>query len=139
MGGSNPYIPEVQANLPTEPYKVVFLLEDSGKEVEVQADPAAFPYGHDGLPGSLLDIALGAGVDVDHACGGVCACSTCHVHVESGLESCNESSDDEEDMLDNAPGLSDTSRLACQTVPDGSAPVLVRIPSWNRNLVSEEH
>ena len=59
-----------------------------GKTVEV--DPEKFPYGHDGLPGSILDIATGNHMGLDHACGGVCACSTCHVIVHEGLESCNE-------------------------------------------------
>ena len=54
---------------------------------------------------SILDIAEGAGVDLDHSCGGVCACSTCHVYVREGLESCNPASDDEDDQLDNARGV----------------------------------
>ena len=74
-----------------------------GKTVEV--DPAKFPYGHDGLPGSILDIATGFHMGLDHACGGVCACSTCHVIVHEGLESCNEPNDAELDQLDEAPGL----------------------------------
>ena len=84
-------------------------------------------------------VALGAGIEIDHACGGVCACSTCHVQVDGGLETCNEANDAEEDQLDLAPGLTETSRLACQCVPDGSAPLRVVIPAWNRNLVSEGH
>src|SRR5881628_4081513 len=63
---------------------------------------------------SLLDIALGAGVDLEHACGGVCACSTCHVIVKAGLESCNEGTDDEFDQLDEAPAITLQSRLGCQ-------------------------
>jgi 2Fe-2S ferredoxin len=47
--------------------------------------------------------------------------------------------DDEEDQLDNARGLKPTSRLACQAVPDGSKDVVVEIPTWNRNLVAEDH
>ena len=50
-----------------------------------------------------------------------------------------EASDDEEDQLDNAPGLEPTSRLSCQCVPDGSSDVVVEVPDWNRNLVREEH
>jgi len=42
-------------------------------------------------------------------------------------------------MLDLAPGLSDSSRLACQCVPDGSKPVIAVVPDWNRNTVSEDH
>ncbi len=90
-------------------------------------------------PGSILDVALGQGIEIDHACGGVCACSTCHVIVRTGLESCNEATEDEEDMLDNAPGLEPDSRLGCQCVPDGTVDVVVEIPDWNRNLVREDH
>ena len=92
-----------------------------------------------GLPGSVLDIAKGHDIELDHACGGVCACSTCHVIVREGFETSNEATEDEEDQLDNAPGLEPHSRLACQCVPDGSRDVVVEIPDWNRNHVSEEH
>ncbi len=110
-------------------------IQPMGETIEV--DPAAVPYGRDGLPGSILDIALASGIDIDHACGGVCACSTCHVIVRSGIESCNEASEDEEDQLDNAPGLEEFSRLACQCVPSGDVPVVIEVPDWNRNLVKE--
>ena len=137
MGGINPYIEQVRADLPQEKYQITFVIE--GKETTVEVDPSALPYTDEGLPGSVLDIACGHGLEIDHACGGVCACSTCHVHVEAGSETCNASSDDEEDMLDLAPGLSDVSRLACQCIPNGKAAVKVVVPGWNRNLVSEEH
>ncbi len=135
MGGSNPYIEEEEIPLPTRPYRITF--EPGGHVVEV--DPAKLPLGRDGKPGSILDIALGNDLDVDHACGGVCACSTCHVIVRKGFESLNEASEEEEDQLDNAPGLETTSRLSCQAVPDGSCDLVVEIPEWNRNLVREEH
>ncbi|MHC4262366.1 MAG: 2Fe-2S iron-sulfur cluster-binding protein [Planctomycetota bacterium] len=135
MGGSNPFIAESKVPLPSKPYRVTFM----PMNVQVEVDPAALPYTRDGLPGSLLEIALGHDVDIDHACGGVCACSTCHVIVREGRDSCNEASEDEEDQLDHAPGLELDSRLACQCVPDGSRDVVVEIPDWNRNLVREEH
>ena len=135
MGGTNPFITKSEVPLPSKPYRVTFL----PMKVEVEVDPSQLPYSRDGLPGSLLEIGLGHGVDIDHACGGVCACSTCHVIVREGLESCNESSDDEEDQLDHAPGLEANSRLACQCVPDGSTDIVVEVPTWNRNLVREEH
>jgi 2Fe-2S ferredoxin len=107
----------------------------SGRVVEVDADaPSA---GHDGEPGSLLRIALAHGVAVDHACGGVCACSTCHVIVREGGDSIPPASDEEEDQLDNARGLTLNSRLSCQAVPDGSRDLVVEIPEWNRNLAQE--
>ncbi len=106
----------------------------------MEVDPAKFPYGHDGLPGSILDIATGHHMGLDHACGGVCACSTCHVIVHAGLESCNEASDAEFDQLDEAPGLEAKSRLGCQCVPDGTSDIVVEIPAWNRNFAKEaEH
>ena len=122
---------------PSKPYQVTFRGEGLEKVVEV--DPARIPYGHNGEPGSLLDIALGVGIQLDHACGGVCACSTCHVVVKRGLGSCNEAEDEELDQLDHAPDLKPDSRLACQTVPDGSSDLEVRIPLWNRNLIKEAH
>ena len=133
MGGSNPYTEEVEAELPKQKYKVTFLPMNT----EVEVDPAALPYGRDGLPGSILDIALAHDIEIDHACGGVVACSTCHVHVKEGLETCQEASEDEEDMLDTAPGLELTSRLSCQAVPNGTCNVVVEIPDWNRNYAKE--
>jgi 2Fe-2S ferredoxin len=61
------------------------------------------------------------------------------VIVKKGLDSCSESTEDEEDMLDMAPGLTPCSRLGCQTVPDGSEDLVVEIPDWNRNLAKEPH
>src|SRR5688572_33353266 len=131
MGGANPYIQKPDVELPVKPYKVTFV----NRGVTVTVDPEKLPYGHEGLPGSILDIALGAGVDLDHACGGVVACSTCHVVVKKGLETCNESNEDEEDQLDNAPALTPQSRLGCQCVPNGTSDVEIEIPEWNRNAV----
>lgn len=133
MGGSNPYIKTSSAIKPKAKYTITFLPEN--KVVEV--DPENMPTSATGLPGSILDIALASGIDIDHACGGVCACSTCHVIVKEGLGSCPESSDDEEDQLDKAPGVTAKSRLSCQTVPDGSRNLIVDVPNWNRNLVRE--
>lgn len=133
MGGTNPYIEPVEVRPPSKKFRVTFLPE--GKTFEV--DPENIPYFRTGLPGSVLDIAFGAGVDIDHACGGVCACSTCHVVVREGLESCSEATDDEMDMLDEARGVELNSRLACQCVPDGTCDLIVEIPAWNRNLVKE--
>lgn len=63
---------------------------------------------------NLLDAALDNNVQIDHNCGGNCACSTCHVIIEQGIESLDEKSEDEEDMLDEAEDLTENSRLACQ-------------------------
>jgi 2Fe-2S ferredoxin len=120
---------------PSQSFTVTFL--PAG--LAVQVDPAELPFGRDGKPGSILDIALGHAVDIDHACGGVCACSTCHVIVREGSEACSVADESEEDMLDNAPGLTPESRLACQTVPDGSRDIVVEIPNWNRNYAKESN
>jgi 2Fe-2S ferredoxin len=133
MGGTNPYHQQVEVALPTRRYTITFL--PSNRVVAV--DPEGLPSSREGRPGSILDIATGQGIDIDHACGGVCACSTCHVIVRQGGESCREATEDEEDMLDLAPGLTPWSRLACQAVPDGSCDVVVEIPDWNRNHARE--
>jgi ferredoxin, 2Fe-2S len=135
MGGKNPYLSTVEVPPPKTKYKITFL--PMNKTVEV--DPDRLPDHVDGLPGSVLSIGLANGIDLDHACGGVCACSTCHVYVRQGLETCNQSSDDEDDMIQEAPGLELDSRLACQTVPDGTKDVVVEVPEWNRNAAKEEH
>lgn len=120
---------------PQRPYTVRFELPSGPREVRV--DPSKPPESGSGEPFSLLDVAMDAGVDIDHACGGVSACSTCHLVVTSGLETCGEMEDAELDQLDKAPGQTMQSRLACQCVPDGTRDVVARIPSWNRNLVRE--
>ena len=135
MGGINPYQSASETALPTTPYTITFM--PMGKKVTI--DPAALPLSREGKPGSILDIADGNDIEIDHACGGVCACSTCHVIVREGFDSIPEATEDEEDMLDEAPGLELSSRLACQAVPDGSKDLIVEIPSWNRNHAQETH
>jgi len=138
VGGSNPYIEKPEVELPTKSYTVTFIKPDK-QTMQVQVDPDKIPYGVTGLPGSLLDIALANGMDVEHACGGVCACSTCHVIVKQGLESCSEGTDDEYDQLEEAPVTTLQSRLGCQCVPNGTMDVVVEIPAVNKNLVKEGH
>lgn len=138
MGGTNPYIEKVDYKLPTTSYTVTFI-HPGGTATKVTVDPAKIPYGSTGLPGSILDIAMGNGVDLEHVCGGVCACSTCHVIVKQGLASCNEGTDDEFDQLEEAPMTTLQSRLGCQCVPDGTQDVIVEIPAVNKNLVREGH
>jgi 2Fe-2S ferredoxin len=78
----------------------------------------------------VLDIACVAGVDIDHACGGMCTCTTCHVKVVEGAESCSPATTDELDMLETARNRDHRSRLGCQCVPDGSADLVVLVPRW---------
>jgi 2Fe-2S ferredoxin len=134
MAGKNPYIKEAEYALPTRPYTITIIHDG---ETKLVVDPSELPYQRSGLPGSILDICLGHDVDLEHTCGGVCACSTCHVYVKQGLASCNEATEDEEDQLEEAPGITIQSRLGCQCVPDGSMDVVVEIPVWNRNAVKE--
>jgi 2Fe-2S ferredoxin len=137
MAGTNPYIKLAEAALPTQKYRITYRIPETGETREIEVDPEKIPYQRTGRPGSLLDIALGSDVDIEHSCGGVCACSTCHVIVRQGLASCNEASEDEEDQLEEAPGLTIQSRLACQTIPDGTMDLVVEVPAWNRNAVKE--
>ena len=138
MGGQNPYINAESTALPVAKYTLT-LVDEHKHEHVIEVDPAQIPYNDHGLPGSILEIALGHGVELDHACGGVCACSTCHVIVRQGLDACSEPTDEEEDQLDEAYGLTPQSRLACQCVPNGTKPIVVEIPPWNRNLAREPH
>jgi len=132
--GKNPYIASAPPP-PERPYKLK--LRNTGQVIEV--DPKALPQGYEGQLGSVLTLLLAAGVDIDHSCGGVVACSTCHIWVHQGGETAPPPIEEEDDMLDYAPGLKSNSRLACQCVPDGSEDVEVEIPPWNRNEVKEGH
>jgi 2Fe-2S ferredoxin len=133
--GKNPFLTESDVRLPEKPYTITLLPE----KLVIPIDPADLPDEGIGLRGSIAAALLRAGVDIDHACGGVLACSTCHVYVKEGLRSCGEATEEEEDMLDQAPALLPNSRLSCHTVPDGTADIVVQIPEWNRNAVKEGH
>jgi len=85
----------------------------------------------------LLEVALESGINIEHACGGVCACSTCHVYIEQGAASLSEPTEDEEDRVEEAPGLQRNSRLSCQCDIIGQGPIIIRVPAWNRNAVKE--
>ena len=106
--------------------KVIFIERD-GSRREVDA-----PLGL-----SVLEIAHKNGIDIEGACEGSLACSTCHVIVDpEWYDLLKEASEDEEDMLDLAFGLTATSRLGCQIIIteelDG---LVVRLPSSTRNLL----
>jgi len=76
---------------------------------------------------SILDAADAAGIELPHNCGGVCACTTCHGWIERGGETLSEIEEREDDKLNEAAGLSPSSRLGCQARV-GDADVVVRIP-----------
>ncbi len=111
--------------------KVTFV--NTGETVEFES--GKLPYDEHGKPESILDVAINFGIHIEHACGGSCACTTCHVIVKQGDDSLPLPEEDELDRLDQAPGLTIHSRLACQAIVKGD--VTVEIPSWNRNYVSE--
>lgn len=87
---------------------------------------------------SVLEIAHKHGVDIEGACEGSLACSTCHVIVEGNwFATLAGPTEDEEDMLDLAFGLEKTSRLGCQIVmSDALDGLVVRLPAGSRNLLN---
>jgi len=111
--------------------RVIFESGDPDRIIEY--DPARAPFQHDGKPGSILDVLLGHGVHLEHACGGNCACTTCHVIVKQGFDALSEAEESELDLLDKAPGLTATSRLGCQALVDDTPEITVVIPRFTIN------
>lgn len=77
---------------------------------------------------SVLDVALNNGIQLQHNCGGVCGCSTCHVYINAGGDDLPEISDKEEDFIDRAENPRINSRLACQCVVGTDMQLVVTIP-----------
>ena len=104
----------------------------------------------DVAPGqTVLEAADSCGAQVGHVCGGVCACSTCHVYVKKGLSSVSTQQEDEMDRLDQAFDVKPTSRLACQAkISDQELEVFIteesltafmdENPDVRRKLVAEQ-
>jgi len=113
--------------------RVTFMPE--GRTVEFEY--GTMPYDHHGKPMSFLDVAENFNIFLDHACGGVCACTTCHLWVKQGEKGISEADDDELDRMETAADVQLNSRLGCQAVITGPGTYVVEIPSWNRNYVSE--
>lgn len=109
--------------------KMIFVLND-GSEKEVDA-----PIGL-----SVLEIAHKNDIDLEGACEGSLACSTCHVVVdEKDFDRLEEPSEDEEDMLDLAFGLTHTSRLGCQIkISEELDGLKVKLPSATRNMMVDK-
>ena len=106
--------------------KITFITPDE-KRIDIDAP--------EGL--SILEIAHQNDIDLEGACEGSLACSTCHVIVDpEWFDKLEEASEDEEDMLDLAFGLTRTSRLGCQIIMgpelDG---IVVRLPASTRNMM----
>jgi 2Fe-2S ferredoxin len=112
-------------------------MTDEDARLVVRGDARTFVLG---LGESILQAAMAQGLELDHACGGVCACSTCHVKIKTGRECFGAPSDDELDQLDEARDVGLDSRLGCQAklvrLPPGGA-VEIAIPRWNVNAVRE--
>jgi 2Fe-2S ferredoxin len=87
---------------------------------------------------SILQAAKACHAQVGYACGGVCACSTCHVYVREGAESLSEQQENEEDILDKAFDVRASSRLGCQSVI-GDEDVVVEITRESRQAWLDEH
>lgn len=87
---------------------------------------------------TICDVMLANGIHIEHACEKSCACTTCHIIVREGFLSLEEADELEEDMLDKAWGLEPDSRLSCQAVV-GDADLVVEVPRYTINMVSERH
>ncbi len=87
---------------------------------------------------TICDAALHNGLEIEHACEKSCACTTCHVIIREGFDSLDESDEAEDDLLDKAWGLEPDSRLSCQAVV-GDADLVIEIPKYTINMVSETH
>ena len=100
--------------------KVTFLnIDGKGADKTVEFEHGKLPYDGHGKPESLLDVAMNFHLHLEHACGGSCACTTCHVWVKEGLNNVNEPEEDELDRVELAPDLRPNSRLGCQMVITG--------------------
>lgn len=88
---------------------------------------------------SILQAAKAAGAPEGDACGGVCACSTCHVYVVQGRELLSEPEEGEEDILDKAFDVRINSRLGCQAKLEGDGLVSVRISRESLDAFYNEH
>jgi len=108
-------------------YTITYKFEQKG------LSPITFENVEEGQ--SLLEIALKNDINLHHNCGGVCACSTCHLYVEEGNDFLEELSDREEDFIDRAVNPRINSRLGCQCVLlDGSGKIIVTLPDQTQFL-----
>jgi 2Fe-2S ferredoxin len=84
---------------------------------------------------SLLEVILDAGIELHHNCGGVCACSTCHIYIKKGAEFLQELSDKEEDFIDRAVSPRIESRLGCQCIiQEGAGEIEITLPDQTQFL-----
>ena len=114
--------------------KVTFIMKDK-TEKTVEFEHGKLPYEGHGLPESFLDLAMNLGIPLEHACGGSCACTTCHLFIREGMQNLSDMEDNEADRLDTAWDLRTNSRLGCQAVIKGD--VVAEFPMYTRNYVQE--
>ena len=76
---------------------------------------------------TILDAAIENDIPLEHACGGCCSCTTCHVLVQDGADDLSEMQEDEHEVLDTNPQKTEISRLGCQTKVYGD--ITLEIPS----------
>ena len=126
--------PAVDLNTPPAEGMVRVTFKPEGRTVEFPFD--SLPYEGHGLPMSFLDVAENYDIFLDHACGGVCACTTCHLWVQKG-DGVSEPEDKELDRMETAADIQLNSRLGCQAVIEKPGSYVVEIPKWNRNYVQE--
>ncbi|MBK8520953.1 MAG: 2Fe-2S iron-sulfur cluster binding domain-containing protein [Chitinophagaceae bacterium] len=108
-------------------YEITFRFEQKGLE----------PITLSGIESdqSILEVALKHDIELHHNCGGVCACSTCHLYVDKGDEFVEELSDKEEDFIDRAVNPRLNSRLGCQCLLlDGDGKIVVTLPDQTQFL-----
>lgn len=108
-------------------YTIIFQFEQKGLETitlnNIEADQ------------SLLEVALNNNIELHHNCGGVCACTTCHLYIEKGEEYIAELSDKEEDFIDRAINPKLNSRLGCQSILHaGQGEIVVTLPDQTQFL-----
>jgi ferredoxin, 2Fe-2S len=109
-------------------YSITFKFEQKGLEPITLNNVAADQ--------SILEVALDNGIELHHNCGGVCACSTCHLYLEKGEDFIDEITDKEEDFIDRAVNPRLNSRLGCQCVlhPGRSGEIAVTLPDQTQFL-----
>ncbi|MEH6568592.1 MAG: ISC system 2Fe-2S type ferredoxin [Halioglobus sp.] len=87
---------------------------------------------------SICRVLLKNNIELEHACEMSCACTTCHVLIREGYDSLADADELEDDYLDMAWGLEPDSRLSCQALV-ADEPLVVEIPRYTINMVSEQH
>ena len=88
---------------------------------------------------TILQAAQGAHAPEGYACGGVCACSTCHVYVLAGASLLSEMEDEENDILDKAFDVRSTSRLGCQAKIEREGEIEIDISRESLEAWANEH